>query len=675
MTITLEEPPQITKLATKSVNQESSYLSLLKQQIEPGEAWADDAHFFMATLDATQQQAWSELIELCRTTKSTAPSTKWLKSARKMMAVIGTHHVEAKLLDWLPLLKHDRTDAMDQSNAIAPWTNECITPEKFTLNNISVLKSLMWLAQDFNTPAMRSCLRQVASMMYKKIPYVGMRSVKLANTAVMTLGNMGDDGMAQIIILRANTKFISASNQINRILEKIASAEGVTVQELEERSLPDYGLTEIGLHRVKIRDFTAKITLTQVGEAEVVWLKSDGTEQKTIPTAIKSMALTKETQALAKELKIISSAYSKRLEQSYLNLESYSLEQWLKKYINHPIMGVLGRRLIWRIEHDKQILDVIYQQDHFVDVQGQCIALPDTGQVRLWHPIHARTEVIEQWRQFIMQQQITQPFKQAHREVYSVTEAERASVDHSLRFAGHVLSQYQLHAIATHRTWEQKRGGDWDSGDNTAAYRKLPQHNLIIAFKNTPISLAGEGVYTYLTSQEVRFAAINAPYGQSLALDSVHPLIFSEIMRDIDLFVALASVGNEPEWRERMNTAQWHDYWDRYSFGDLSLLAKTRQATLKSLIPSLKIAKQLALEGNFLCVQGQLRRYKIHLGSANILMEPDDRYLCIVESTGSAKCYLPYEGDVRLSMILSKAMLLAADDKIKDSSILSQIQR
>jgi hypothetical protein len=36
---------------------------------------------------------------------------------------------------------------------------------------------------------------------------------------------------------------------------------------------------------------------------------------------------------------------------------------------------------------------------------------------------------------------------------------------------------------------------------------------------------------------------------------------------------------------------------------------------------------------------------------------------------------LPFEGDMTLSVILSKAFLLAADDKITDPSILSQIVR
>ena len=56
-------------------------------------------------------------------------------------------------------------------------------------------------------------------------------------------------------------------------------------------------------------------------------------------------------------------------------------------------------------------------------------------------------------------------------------------------------------------------------------------------------------------------------------------------------------------------------------------------------------------------------------------MEPNDQYLCIVKdrSPKGEKVRLPFEGDATLSMILSKAFMLAADDEIRDQTILSQI--
>ncbi len=82
-------------------------------------------------------------------------------------------------------------------------------------------------------------------------------------------------------------------------------------------------------------------------------------------------------------------------------------------------------------------------------------------------------------------------------------------------------------------------------------------------------------------------------------------------------------------------------------------------------------------DGQVLVVKGSRRTYKIHLGSGNILMEPNDQYLCIVPDAharvSSDPVYLPFEGDSTLSIILSKAFLLSDDQKIKDAIINRQI--
>ncbi|MFL5243736.1 MAG: hypothetical protein ACJ8FY_16660 [Gemmataceae bacterium] len=168
---------------------------------------------------------------------------------------------------------------------------------------------------------------------------------------------------------------------------------------------------------------------------------------------------------------------------------------------------------------------------------------------------------------------------------------------------------------------------------------------------------------------------INEP----LALEQVPPLVFCEIMRDVDLFVGVASVGNDPTWQDGGPGGRYRDYWNTYSFGELSGSATTRKQVLERLVPRLKIAKQCSLSDRFLVVRGTKRTYKIHLGSGNILMEPNDQYLCIVPDSRSraqqADLFLPFEGDNTLSIIISKAFLLAEDTKIKDPTIIRQIDR
>jgi hypothetical protein len=62
--------------------------------------------------------------------------------------------------------------------------------------------------------------------------------------------------------------------------------------------------------------------------------------------------------------------------------------------------------------------------------------------------------------------------------------------------------------------------------------------------------------------------------------------------------------------------------------------------------------------------------------SGNVLMASGDRYLCIVAARQrTASVRLPFDDDLMLPMILSKAYLLADDDKITDVSILRQMGR
>jgi len=108
--------------------------------------------------------------------------------------------------------------------------------------------------------------------------------------------------------------------------------------------------------------------------------------------------------------------------------------------------------------------------------------------------------------------------------------------------------------------------------------------------------------------------------------------------------------------------------------------AKTRKQVLEFVLPRLKIAERCKLVGKFLEVRGDIRTYKIHLGSGNILMKPNDQYLCIFPARGAGtarqkRVFLPFEGDQTLAVILSKAFMLAEDKKITDSTITRQIKR
>jgi hypothetical protein len=280
---------------------------------------------------------------------------------------------------------------------------------------------------------------------------------------------------------------------------------------------------------------------------------------------------------------------------------------------------------------------------------------------------------------------VGQPFKQAHREIYLLTEAERTTGSYSNRFAAHLIKQHQFAMLCHQRGWRYTLQGEWDSANTPTI--ALPQWDLRAEFWVEAIAEGGSllersdtthrGVYVYLTTDQVRF--FRTGDAAPIALADVPPLAFSEVMRDVDLFVGVASVGNDPTWTDNGLFGRYRESWDRFAFGDLFPSAVTRKAALERIVPRLKIADRCSFADRFLIVRGDLRTYKIHLGSSNILMEPDNHYLCIVPGQGMGsrplgRVFLPFDGDTTLSIIISKALLLADDRSITDPVIMSQIR-
>ena len=386
----------------------------------------------------------------------------------------------------------------------------------------------------------------------------------------------------------------------------------------------------------------------------------------------------KNVKSMEKDLSATLLAQRTRIERFYTDGRTLSYSTFRKRFLDHGLLAYFAKRLIWKFQEvDRESLG-LWSENGFKDVSGASLDwIGSDTSVTLWHPANSSSHEVLAWRDALEASGIVQPFKQAHREIYLLTDAERETDIYSNRMAAHILKQHQFARLVKSRGWEYSLKGGFDGGNPTASLDLAAaglRAELWIEAPYDEDSVSPAGISLYIITDQVRFNRGLEP----VCLNEIPPVFFSEVMRDVDLFVGVSSVGNDPNWQDA-GPENHRDYWFNYAFGDLNAIARTRRAMLEKILPGMQIAHQCSIEEQFLIVEGKLRTYKIHIGSTNILMEPNNQYLCIVPARSPdaslKSVYLPFEGDTGLSVLLSKAMLLARDEKIKDRSILSQIQR
>lgn len=663
----------------------------------PGEAWSDAVNNEVTAMSAAEQQAWNALFAHMLKATSSRPSSKWLKTAGALVQEVGPETVHKKLEVWLPLVLQGR------STRPAGLKEARRLVDNMDDENATCLRGLLWLIPTLDKG--NDLIRQVSAVAmsgYKKIPGIGPRAVKVGNAAVYSLSQIAtEDAVGQLAMLKVRVKFKTAQKEIEKAFQATAEALGFSRDEIEEMGVPSYGLEELGRREETLGDYRAELLVTG-SSAKLVWSDAKGKTLKSVPAKVRKehKEELKELQQALKDIQGMLPAQRDRIDSMFLLQKSWPMADWRERYLDHPLMGTITSRLIWCIDGTPAVF--IDGQPN--DVKGTPLEVSPTAEVTLWHPVGREVEEITAWRKRLEELQITQPFKQAHREVYLLTDAERNTGTYSNRFAAHVIRQHQFNALRAARSWDYRLRLMVDD-EYPPPTRELPEWGLRAEYWVEPIGddfgvdTNESGVYYRLATDQVRFyrteAAINNTHAtgggyssdaagpgtenvnEPLPLEQIPPLVFSEVMRDVDLFVGVASVGNDPTWQDGGPEGRYREYWNTYSFGELSGTATTRKEVLSRLVPRLKIARQCSFSDRFLIVEGEIRTYKIHLGSGNILMEPNDQYLCIVPDSGRAKkqdeLFLPFEGDKMLSIILSKAFLLADDKKIKDPTITSQI--
>ena len=213
--------------------------------------------------------------------------------------------------------------------------------------------------------------------------------------------------------------------------------------QIEEMGVPSYGLEEVGLRGESFGDYRAELIVTG-SDAELRWFDANGKPLKSVPAKVKGdhKDELKELQQSLKDIQAMLPAQRDRIDAMFLQQKTWPIAEWRERYLDHPLVGTIARRLIWCVDGTPAL---------FVGRAGDRRAMASRSSTarrprsRPGTPSAAASTRSRPGGDRLEELGITQPFKQAHREVYLLTDAERNTRDllQSLRGAHHPAAPVQ----------------------------------------------------------------------------------------------------------------------------------------------------------------------------------------------------------------------------------------
>jgi hypothetical protein len=382
---------------------------------------------------------------------------------------------------------------------------------------------------------------------------------------------------------------------------------------------------------------TVQLVVDEQGKSTIECFKNDQ-KLKKIPDALKKEQAIVELKEFNKTLQDQYKRTRKSLEEAMINGDAFQLKE-ITTLMKHPVVSPMLGNLV--LKSDNQV--GFWQEGSLISPQGKTHTIGETLQIAHCTDLYAS----EQWSDFqryCFENELVQPFKQIFRELYIPTEDELKEKTISRRYAGHQVQPKKTVALLKTQGWTV----DYDEG-----LQKVFHKEGFIAKMYALADWFSPADVESPTLETIEF--IDRKTWKSVPFEEMDKRIFSEVMRDIDLVVSVAHVGDvDPEASQSS--------------------IELRSAIIREILRLFKI-ENVEVKGNHALIQGKKNNYSVHLGSA-VTHKVPGVYLSIlpVHSQHRGRMFLPFlDEDPKTAEIVSKILLLAKDDEIQDPTILRQL--
>jgi hypothetical protein len=382
--------------------------------------------------------------------------------------------------------------------------------------------------------------------------------------------------------------------------------------------------------RVQEGGVTLTLSIDGHGEAQMT-IEKKGKHLSDVPASLRKAPAVAALRTRKSQLTQQGSRMRLSLEDAMIRGEVFSRGE-LAELRLHPLMQPMLDALLFVTEGG----------DLFYGAESERVSAP----ARIAHPFDLLAS--GQWQQKqqeCLSNSLRQPFKQAFRELYILTQAEREQKSYSARYEGQQVNPKQAMATIGKRGWVN-----------------VPEEGLRRTYHREGISAWLRFLEGWFTPAEVDGLTVEHVFFLSrsdrrlLDLDQINPRIFSEVMRDLDLMVSVAHRGGvDPE--ASASTVEMR-------------AALLRETTALLRMANVRLAERHAL------IEGSFGNYSVHLGSGVVHRQPGG-HICIipVHSQHRGRIFLPFaDDDPKTAEVISRVLLLANDKTIQDPAILEQIR-
>ena len=373
-------------------------------------------------------------------------------------------------------------------------------------------------------------------------------------------------------------------------------------------------------------DTTIKLVVDEQGKAELEVTKGDKT-LKSIPDKYKK---NKEVEALKDSKTYLTKQYSRTrlsLEQAMLSQTLFTAAE-LAKILEHPVVKAMLSKLV--LFNPETQASGFWQDGKLLSAEGTLTPLKATDKLLIAHPSHLFYAV--QWdlyQKYLFDKEIKQPFKQVFRELYIPTKDELETSNRSERYQGHQVQPQKTVALLRGRGWTV----NYEEGLQKVYHKE--------GFRATIYAAADWYTPSDVEAPTLEYVVFyNLKDGKEVPMKEINPVIFSEVMRDVDLVVSVAHVGGvDPEASH--STMQMRGALARES----ARLFKLTNVEVKE---------------RYILVKTEHGDYSLHLGSGMISRGGLQINVVAVQSQHRGRVFLPFvDDDPKTAEIISKMKLLS----------------